>query len=301
MEYHSLIITTLLLVSKTVLAAACCGGSSSLPSLITGDYRQQWSMTYSNAAIVFDADTESKIQPRNSSLQEVNETFLLRAAYVLDSRIQYGLELPIKLNTKKLTTQEESSSSISDISFQIAYEFLPELEFSKWKPRGFIFLKQVIPVGKSTYNSEKMLMTDATSNGFFTTSLGLGFYKVISQFDWQALADLSFKHSREFTTSSGDKLYISPGIEQKYLLSAGYSPNNGNWRFGTGIQYLHSAAAKSSLSQSKYILESNGNLSYVIDNKSFSISYFDQSFWGTAKNSPLAKGITFSFTQFTSL
>ncbi len=290
-------------ISQSLYAAACCGGGSSLPSLITGDYRAQLSLAATNGAVTHDVNRDSAIKERNSNNQEVNEAMVLSGAYLINSLWQVGFSVPYKFNTHRSGNLSENSSGAGDIKVQMAYEFLPEYSYSLLKPRGFVFLEQTVPVSDSTYDANKPLRSDSLGNGFYSTALGVSFVKSIVQFDYLFMGEIhqSFKRSFE---QNGENLSVTPKLGGSFLIGGGWSPNNGNLRLGTTL--LHSRGGRrkiegsiNNISESTMFWEIGVSAAYLFnDDISLSLSYQDQTFLGTARNTTLSKIASLSLIKF---
>lgn len=302
MGTYSLIAILLYLASSSSWAAACCGGGASLPSLITGDNRAQVVLSGSNAAITHDVNPQGEIAKRRENNQEVIETLSLSAAYLVSPLWQIGLTLPVKMNTHRNSFREESSAGLGDIKARVAYEFLPEYGYSKWKPRGYIYLKQSFAHSTSTYEAQKPLRSDSLGNGFSTTALGFSFVKIISNLDFLLMSELHLPFKNEFQQEN-DSITVRPSLGGSFLLGAGISPWNGDIRFGGTLLYSREGSREisgpiDSVSEKVYFWEGGINVSYLMDSYSLNLFYKDQSFFAKAKNTTLSKIIGLSFIKF---
>ncbi|RLA62674.1 MAG: hypothetical protein DRQ88_08860 [Epsilonproteobacteria bacterium] len=289
----------LLIISFKSFGASCCGGGVIMPLLITGDYRAQFNFTASNSAVTYSVGEDGDFQKRDGTNQEVINTFTLRGAYQISDYLQLGLSLPLQNSNKRTLNREESSTGIGDIRLQMAYEFLPELSFSFWKPRGFIFLNQIFPTSRSTYDSIDPLRTDAHGGGFFKTSIGVGLVKIIKTMDFQAMGEVHQGIKRSF-----DNITVDPSGGHSFLLGAGFNP--GNFRFGSSLLYSYEGIAEingqiNSKAQSRYFWELGFNVNYLIDGFSIMAYYSDQSFFGKAKNTTLSKTLGIGLMKFIEL
>ena len=302
MGLKSLISVFLLLPFHQVMGAACCGGGASLPTLITGDYRGQAVLSGSNAAITHDSNANGSINKRNGNNQEIIEVLTLSTSYLVSPYWQIGMTLPYKFNTHKTRSYMESSRGLSDIKAQLAYEFLPEYSFSLWRPRGYIFLEQTFPNSRSTYDADKPLRSDSLGNGFYTTALGLSFVKTIYSFDLLFMSEVHKGLKRKFKQNS-ESFSVTPNLGGSGLLGIGYSPYNGNFRIGGTLLYSKEGSREitgntSTTSNPSYFWEAGVNVSYLLNDISFSIAYRDQSFLGEASNTTLSKSVNASIIKF---
>lgn len=300
-KYLIAILITLSSIPLNLFAASCCGGGASLPNLITGDYRAQFTINLSNSGVTHTTNDNGDFIRRDSSNLEVSETMTLMAAYQFSNLWQAGISIPVKKNTHSIADIEESSTGLGDIKGQIAYEFLPEYSYSKWKPRGFIFLQQTINDSKSTYDAKKNLSTDSFGSGGKYTSIGISFVKIISTMDFSFMSE--FHHAPSEKIKKNNKNFrFFPGEGHSYLIGGGVSPKNGNLRIGGNILFSHTNSSWikgdiNSTSSVKEYLEGGLNLSYKHAEQSYIMSYTDQSFFGHAKNVNVSKALSISLVQ----
>jgi hypothetical protein len=302
---NKLITLIFLFSSLEAISAACCGGGAGLPNLITGDYRSQFSIVGSNSAVTHTADDEGNFIRRDKENQEVKEVLTLKVAHLFSELWQAGFEVPLIKNTHRLSSKEETTSGIGDLKFQVAYEFLPEYSFSRWKPRGIIFIQQNVINAKSVFESEEELGTDALGTGLDTTSLGLSFVKIISTYDFTFTGEVHRSSKRTFKGLTNE-LTVGEGKGHSYSFGAGFSPKNGDLRLGSSLLYSFEAGKKFSgdkISKSgeKEFYTAGINLGYRVDSTSYIFSYSDQSFLGSAKNINISKSISISLINFQDL
>jgi hypothetical protein len=291
------------LISLEAFSAACCGGGASLPNLITGDFKAQLTLNASNSAVTHRVDSDGNYI--KSDKNEITESLTLMGAYQFDDLWQVGVSIPYKKNTYQKGDVNESTSGLGDLKLQVAYEFLPEYSYSKWKPRGFVFIQHTFNNAKSTHEFDKEYVTDALGKGFQTTSIGTSFFKIIRSFDISIMGEFHRSQVRSFS-SNDQNITIKPGDGNSLLVGGGYSPRNGNLRFGLN---LVSSSENESIttgdvsekSTSKETLELGINLGYMLEENSYVASYTDQSFFGYGKNTSSAKVISLSIVHFLSL
>lgn len=152
----------ILLLPKAVMSAACCGGGFAIPSLITGDDKAQLTTSYSYSKIHTDVFSNGIWQRRNST--DASTVYKIEGAHIFADRYQAGFSLPIQ--TRNLDgAQGGSSTGLGDVSGQLGYEYLPDWNYSPWRPRGIGFISLTLPTGKSIYESTTGL--DSRGRGFF--------------------------------------------------------------------------------------------------------------------------------------
>ncbi len=284
---------------KSTFGASCCGGGSSMPSLITGDVKTQISAVASNSATTEQTDSDGNlIGVRNS---QVRESLVLSGSYLLGSYWQIGVTLPLIKNTTKTQGREESSSGLGDISLQAAYEFLPELGYSPWKPRGFLFFEQSFPTSPSTYDANNPLRTDSRGAGLASTSIGLALIKTYPSWDWLGSVKLQHFYQRTFSEPQKMKVAIKPSWSA--MIGAGKSLSD--FRLGLNLTTTHMGAREiTGFSKAQKMITTawSTSLSYMIaEESSLSLSYSDQSLLKPSQNSPLLKTLALTFTTFSPL
>ncbi|MEN0057817.1 MAG: serine protease spb1, partial [Bdellovibrio sp.] len=88
---------TLSLLSPSTWAASCCGGGFSIPALILGDDKAQWTSTFSSSHVSDEVLADEKWLRR----QDNNQTYTLKleAATLLSDTWQAGFSLPLLLRS----------------------------------------------------------------------------------------------------------------------------------------------------------------------------------------------------------
>ena len=266
-----------------VYAGACCGASASVPTLITTDHKAKVGLIASNTAFVAKANKD-KITNRGNNLQEVSENYTLLGSFLLRDYFQLGITLPYRVNTRRTKNIAESSAGLSDIELSATYEFLPEIFYSKWKPRGFFYFQQSAPISKSVYSSNKFLATDALSSGHYSSGFGLVFLKRWSSFDLNISAELM----RPWDRKLNDQV-IKRETTQTFSLEGGLSFSS--FRLGGSLTNLREGSFR-------YLTELGINLTYISVNYSLGVAYIDQTVLKDAFNTSLNKSITVTAIRF---
>jgi hypothetical protein len=290
------------LSGQNAYGAACCGARASMPNLIVGDYRWQGNISWINGAVAKQASDDGQISKRQGNNQEVQETMALSAAYLLTDLWQINGAVPVRKNSKKTINLNEEHTALGDANFGISYEFLPEVYYAPWKPRGFIFLTQNVPTGKSTFESSSRLGTDATGKGYASTALGIVLLKNWGQYDGLLTAEFHRGWKERFD-SSQNSLAINPRYGYSTQVGVGVSPYQGDWRIGGTLAYSYEAghlvtqAAQETKTSAKYLWDTGINLSYLLGNSSLLAGYSDQTLLG-AKNTNLNRSLNLSWQYF---
>jgi len=296
------LLIVLLLISAKTFAASCCGGGAGLPTLITGDFRAQVGVTLSKASIVARTYESGKPVFYSDNKEYESTTTKMAAGYQFDNFIQLGAETSFVQKSHQENTVEENEKDIGDTSFSITYEFMPETFYSLWVPRGFVFLKQVIPTGKSNFETQTKTNSDVTGKGFYTTSLGLVFYKIINDFDVLYTVEAHKNFKEEFSNNT-----VSSSYGGSTALSMGYSPKQSNFRVGFDISPKYEGKKDISLktstisTSSEYYWDTGISASYMLKDFSINGTYTDQTLLGPTKNTTLSRTIALTFQKRWSL
>ncbi len=289
-------LTALLSLSSTVHAASCCGGGFAFPALILGDDKAQITTSVSHGQVTDDVLPNGKWIRRNDNNQ--SETFKIEGASLISDTFQAGLSIPVVYRK----VAEENSTGLGDISTSVGYEFLPELSYSKWKPKGLAFLQITLPTSPSVYDSSNIFATDSRGRGFFTVGSGVVFTKIFGAWDTNASAELHKSFARKFNSdAAGGEIEAHPGWGNSLTLGAGW--NYGDLRLGSSLSSLYEDAIEISGAQS-----SNGSsqknmtwsvvANYMLSMESaLTLSYADQTLFGSPENSSLSKTVTLSYQQ----
>lgn len=218
-----------LLSSFTTLAASCCGGSSGGVNLITNEAIFKSSLTYSNKLYTADISSAKKISKRSTEAKEIREVFNLGLSKTISDLGQVNFEIGIV----KITKNTAEESSVSDIKTGYSYEFLPEIFYSAWKPRGFGYLLIDLPVGNSKFDYDSKTGSDITSSGLYQVSLGLVFLKNIGSFEYRFSSSVAKPFNRQFN----DEVYVKKEFGYNTSLDMNYSVSGTSWSLGLSQGY----------------------------------------------------------------
>lgn len=243
--------------------------------------------------MVADVDASRKSVFRNSFMNEQKQVLSFSYVRQLADAWQFGFRLPYQKNI----IADETGNSIGDVSFNINYEFLPELEFSYWKPRGFLSFYISAPTGDSIYTSSSGNPKDYTGNGTWGYSLVLNFSKILSRWDMQY--GLSYGHKQQIKQTSGEYIRYKP--IGSFFTAIGYSPKwNAKCRFGVGLAALFKGESYSTVygrSRSSLVWDFTLQTSYMIkDNASIGLNYLDQSLVGPTYNTSVVRALLVNYT-----
>ncbi|QDK38142.1 serine protease spb1 [Bdellovibrio sp. NC01] len=286
----------ILFSSLQTYAASCCGGGFAFPALILGDDKAQVTASYSYGQVTDDVLANGKWLHRDDDNQ--SQTYKIEAAMLLSDAWQAGLTVPVVYRK----VANENSTGLGDVSGGVGYEFLPELSYSAWKPKGIAYLQITLPTSPSVYDSDNIFATDSRGRGFFTVGSGAVFTKVFGRWDANASAELHKSFEREFDNAgAGGKITATPGWGHSFTVGGGWS--YGDLRLGSSLSSMSEDAIRISGAQS-----SNGSIqknmtwsmiaNYMLGLESaLTLSYADQTLFGAPENSSLSKTVTLSYQQ----
>ncbi|WP_413557374.1 serine protease spb1 [Bdellovibrio sp. HCB209] len=280
--------------SANAYAASCCGGGFAFPALIMGDDKAQVTSSLSYGQITDDVLPNKKWIKRDDANQ--SQTFKIEAATLLSDRVQTGASIPV-VHRK---VADENSTGLGDIALNLGHETFQELTYSRWKPRGITFLQLTLPTSPSIYDAENMLAADSRGRGFFTLGGGLALIKVFGTWDANSSVEIHKSFARDFSTSSsGGEITATPNLGHSWTVGGGW--NKGNWRLGTSFTGLYEdaieisgAQTSSGSAQQNITWAVMANYMMSMEN-AVTLSYADQTLFGTPENSSLSKTVTLSF------
>lgn len=161
----------LLLVPKNSWAAGCCGGGGNSASIITGDLESKWLWSLSLKNELGQTNSSGEYLQLNHNTYDQLWTQQFAYQKMIRDYWQWGIALPLSKRFAQMANRSESSLGLSDLSTNIAFEFLPETFYSPFIPRGFLILTLTLPTGNSRISSQKPLQTNILGSGEFNYSL----------------------------------------------------------------------------------------------------------------------------------
>lgn len=287
-------------------AASCCASGTALPGLITGDHEISMNASYSYGTVIgeirpgFD---KLYLWPRDRKL--ISQTLSLSGSMQLSDYQQISLNLPVLSKRYEMgNTFNEDSTNLGDVSMAYAYEFLPETEFSYWKPRGFLSTRLILPTGRSQFASNQASLSDVTGIGQWGVGVGTALFKVINRWDFSVFPELRTYFGRNFSKGSTD-LDAASFVGAVMSLGGGYYFSETKLRLG--LQFMPqwvgvrktSYLGQTSKTAEEIYCESSVQLSYLIDELlSLHLTYFDQTVIGPVANTNLSRGLAFRLQKF---
>lgn len=277
-----------LLSAHQVWAAACCGGGVSIPSLIAGDDKALFSAAYSYSQIASDVYTDGLWRKRTSN--ETIETLRLESAHIFADRWQVGASVPIVRRARA----EDSSSGLGDLGTTLGYEYLPDWNYNPWRPKGIGYLQLTFPTGRSIQESESDFQLDSRGRGFWALALGTILSKGFERWDFFANISAHRSLSKSYSNSSS-RGELKPGWGTEAALGVGY--NLANLRLGGSLAWTYEDAVdvegdvNSKGSSQRFATGSLIATYNVDDDWTTSLSYQDQTWFGSPANTTLSQGL----------
>ena len=278
----------------SAMAASCCGGGFAFPALILGDDKAQITSSLSYGKVTDDVLANQKWVRRDDENQ--SSTFKVEGAILLSDLWQTGITVPVV--SRKISNEE--STGLGDVSVSLGHETFPELSYSRWKPKGVTFLQLTLPTSPSIYDASNTLAADSRGRGFFTLGGGVALIKVFGTWDANSSLELHKSFARYFdSTSAGGNITATPGWGHSWSVGAGF--NKGDWRLGTSFTGMYEDAIAISGAQTSSGSAQKNITCAVVANymmgleNAWTVSYADQTLFGSPQNTSLSKTLTVSF------
>ncbi|MEK2688404.1 serine protease spb1 [Bdellovibrio sp. GT3] len=276
------------------LAASCCGGGFAFPALIMGDEKTQLTSSLSYGRVTDDVLPNQKWIKRAD--ENHSQTFKIEAATLISDTWQTGFSVPVI--SRSITN--ETSTGLGDISLTLGHETFPEKSYSRWKPKGLTFLQLAVPTSPSIYDATNSLASDSRGRGFFNVGGGAALVKVFGRWDANAGVEIHKSFAREFSSpANGGTITATPNIGHSWSIGGGW--NKGDWRVGSGFTGMYEDAieisgAQSSKGSSQKNITWTTMANYMLSMESaWTLSYADQTLFGSPENTSLSKTITISY------
>lgn len=295
MIFNFLILLFSFLYFGNALASSCCGGNASSNQIIIGDNKYELNVR-SSFRTDFGQTTDKGKAIFYDDVTDHTYTTSFDATMLFSDYWQTGLKLAVAHKNIEKGNLQEKQTGLTDLGLQLAHEFLPELYYSKWKPRGFLFLSTNIPFGKNLMTSKKLLRSDIRGNGFYSIGLGTLFVK--------KMGDYTNRFSMEFqkTFDAHEKENTLKSFH-KYLLSFGSSYQLTDfWNLGFLVSWNYTNPKKivgtiNTRSLSDQYFDTSLFANYLIAPESLlGLTYLDSSLLGKSRNSALYRQITINYT-----
>lgn len=286
----------LLLYSLHATASSCCGGNASSNQIIIGDNKYELNFRTAFRSDFGQTTNKSKAIIYNDEIKDHTYSTSIDAGMMITDYWQAGLKLGFAHKDIKKGTINENQSGLTDLGLQLTHEFLPELYYSRWKPRGFVFLTGNIPFGKNLMSSKKLLRSDIIGNGFYFLGMGALLVKKTGDFTHR----FSTEMQRTFETKENNNT-LKPF--HRYIISSGTSYQlTDNWNLGFLVAWNYTKPKKivgnvNSISLSDQYFDTSFFANYLIAPETLiGLTYLDSSLLGKSRNSSLYRQLTINYT-----
>ncbi len=277
-----------LLIAQNVHAAACCGGGSAAASIITSDDKAQVSTSLTAMEVVVDNVDSNGIWRKWSDHQQI-KTFRIEAAHIISDLWQIGAAVPIVQRSQL----DKTYSGLGDVVGSLGYEYLPEWNYSQYRPKGIGFLQLTLPTGKAKADSEVGGL-DSRGNGFWALGVGTMLTKIILEWDFVTSLEIH-KGFNKTVSNSNLQGTLQPGFGGNFGLGAGY--NFKDYRIGSNITWTYEDPIKveaTTITNGTVERYATAALSgsYMYDEEwSGTVSYSDQTLFGNPINTSLGRSL----------
>lgn len=200
-----------------------------------GEERRMIGITTSQSWIAGEVDSENRVHGSTPLQNESRQALVFDMSTVLGDRWQTGVQLPFSRRDRTESGERSFSAGIGDISLRAAYEFLPEWNYSRWMPKGFLIGQIGIPSGPSAFD-EGDSPAAIRGRGYWNPSFGVALSKTWTSWDALLVTEMHtpLSRSREIGTS---KFQFMPSAGFSALTALGYSW--GEWRLGASFSFLY--------------------------------------------------------------
>jgi hypothetical protein len=277
--------------------------------VITTDSRAQLATTVSHGTVIGDVTGDGEAIFRSNRNRETSTTLKFDSAYSVSDYWQVSASVPVVKHYRGLGDTEASSTGLGDITVGGAWEFLPELNYSAWKPRGFVVAQVTAPTAPSIYDSTDPIGADVRGRGFWTPSVGMVFSKIHGHFDLLSSIEVHQSLSRKTNTAgAGGELTVKPQPGASLMVGAGYNLPTRPWRFGLSIMPTYEGPIVTegvgfkNTSAPQYVWNISLQAAYLIESDwTASAAYTDQTLVGPAQNVALSRTFSVIFVHRWSL
>ncbi len=271
----------------------CCSAGSALPALVTTDDLAQISILSSSSTTVMDAPNEGIPALRSELSADHSWVTRISGAIKIHEAWQLGGAIPVIRRSTRVSGQEFQEQGFGDGDFSIAYELLPEWNYSEWRPRGWLYLQTVFPTGKAAQDPSIENPAGVRGQGVLQNALGLALTKSWGDWDGFVAPEIRRLHARTWGENGAQ---LSGTWSTSLLLSAGR--HFSAWRIGLRIQPVFQgqreilASGIHSTAPAKRVWNSGADLSYSLsDQWLIAASYSDQTLLGPARNTTLERSL----------
>ena len=222
-----------LFFAARAFAAPCCGGGQGQAALILGDERAIASVHYLFSKTVIDALDDGTYLERDASLNEHQHSFVLDGSYLWSDRWQTSGRLAL-IDRSVAYDPESPVVGLGDAVIQTTFEALPEIRYSKAKPRVFVSTQLTVPLGDSPWEAARP--ASSMSRGFVLIGFGAMAFKRWNDWDASATGEFHRGFSRAIDLSDRPGVNADPGFGSTFGASVGYRFPFG-LRLGAALSY----------------------------------------------------------------
>jgi hypothetical protein len=294
MKYLALIF----FIPHVLLASSCCGGGSSSSMIILGDNRQEWSAGLGFRNDLGQTDRTGMASFHGKETVDQQYTLNLQLQRQFTELIQAAVKTSVIHKVMVKQGRREKSHGLGDIDLQISYEFLPEYNYSQYRPRGFLYSKITFPQSKGIYDSTSPIYSDVRGSGLYSFSIGTLFVKKNSQFTLKfGLEGQRFfgKKFKEGNLDDYHKVIFPTGLSYAFdplPISTGILTT---WTYQTSKKLQIQTTTTSSR---EYFWELSVFANWSLNRQeTLGMSYSDSTLLGKNINSPLYRSFALTYTQ----
>ena len=276
-------------ITPKLFAAACCGGGFAAPSLIVGDEKAQLTTSYTHSQITDDVGADSFWRHRDS--KETSDSIKLEGAHIFQDRWQAGGSVPVIRRGRA----GEQSTGIGDMAATLGYEYLPDWDYSPWRPKGLGFLQLTLPTGKSINEADSTYQLDSRGRGFWAIGAGTVLTKIIDRWDVFLSFDLHKSFNKKYSNSQSSGT-LKPNMGGNLGLGGGY--NADVFRFGASLTWtyedpVHVEGTTSSTGTLQRYATAGLSGSYLFSEElAATLTYANQTWFGSPVNTSLGQSLT---------
>jgi hypothetical protein len=295
----------LLLINPALIyAGSCCGGGGGTSQIMLGDTKSVFRLLASDLTYSADTDEYANFKSRSQNQLETVRTTTISSSYRLSELWQMGFALPIMEKGRYLNESWQTTTGLSDPSFNIAYEFLPSYTRSKFIPQGFVSAQYTYPLAPALYTTEDETLLDTRGLGHHQYGIGTTFrwlrlrgatllsvnfnYRPQQSFDSKLFGNVQTTNSLDNTIALtqdidvSDSLTLSVGASRRFQQSILTSTLIGN--------------SRSSLVHTAQI-----NIGQSIGDYTINLGYTDDFWIGPSYNHMLARSVSLGMIRRVSL
>ena len=234
---------------------------------------------------------------QHRSIVEQAQTLRIDTAHIVADRFQFGASMPIVRRARN----DDTRTGLGDVAINSGYEILPEWDYSPWKPHGVTYLQLTLPTGRSIYEATDMDQLDNTGRGFWALGTGIALSKIRGPWDGIFLFDIHRSFSKEAKGTVAGDLELSPGWGGSLTVGAGRTYKD--LRAGASLAWIYEDGTKVSgggLPDGALSRYASAGLSLIYSPSrdwSTSLSYSDQTLFGSPTNTPLARSVQVSYQR----